>query len=193
MQKKHRKDGRSWFLAVHALCGATLPLPPSVLGSDGWADGWHSVEQPEAWTFGHAVLQSESIGVEAKLFAASTLKGKVCCGYPSPIPAIGGVQGKAVWLTMGLSDYLRLAPAATRFAGFIARFFDQPTRPLPYWRSAHTNPVMCLSRGVVPPDAGVERCHRSCGPGAGYGCAELGRSVGVPDGSPGGGNGRQED
>jgi hypothetical protein len=52
---------------------------------DGWADGWHSVEQPEAWTFGHAVLQSETISVEAKLFAASTLKGKVCehsMGWP---------------------------------------------------------------------------------------------------------------
>ena len=35
-------------------------------------------EQPEAWNFGHAILQSESASIEAKLFAASTLKGKVC-------------------------------------------------------------------------------------------------------------------
>jgi hypothetical protein len=34
-------------------------------------------EQPEAWNFGHAILQSESASIESKLFAASTLKGKV--------------------------------------------------------------------------------------------------------------------
>lgn len=34
-------------------------------------------KSPEAWTFGHAVLQSETISDEAKLFAASTLKGKI--------------------------------------------------------------------------------------------------------------------
>ncbi|KAI5816867.1 armadillo-type protein [Pyronema omphalodes] len=31
----------------------------------------------EAWNFGYVVLQSETISVEAKLFAASTLKGKI--------------------------------------------------------------------------------------------------------------------
>jgi hypothetical protein len=36
------------------------------------------MKQIEAWNFGYVVLQSETISVEAKLFAASTLKGKVC-------------------------------------------------------------------------------------------------------------------
>ncbi|TGZ83002.1 ARM repeat-containing protein [Ascodesmis nigricans] len=37
----------------------------------------HFQKSPEAWTFGHAVLQSQTTSVEAKLFAASTLKGKI--------------------------------------------------------------------------------------------------------------------
>jgi hypothetical protein len=65
-----------------ARCAGTLPTRCSAaaigyLERNGWADGWDSVEQPEAWNFGHAVLQSDTISVEAKLFAASTLKGKV--------------------------------------------------------------------------------------------------------------------
>ena len=33
--------------------------------------------QPEAWTTTHAILQSPDSAVEARLFAATTLKGKV--------------------------------------------------------------------------------------------------------------------
>lgn len=68
-----RGEGHARF-GEHKSCTAACLR---ILVRDGWADGWHSVEQPEAWSFGHAVLQSETIGVEAKLFAASTLKGKV--------------------------------------------------------------------------------------------------------------------
>ncbi|KAI5806937.1 armadillo-type protein [Geopyxis carbonaria] len=34
-------------------------------------------KSPEAWTFGHVVLQAETTSVEAKMFAATTLKGKI--------------------------------------------------------------------------------------------------------------------
>lgn len=48
----------------------------------GLTDGFIT-QQPEAWTFSHAVLSSDSVAVEAKLFAASTLKGKVCYRNPA--------------------------------------------------------------------------------------------------------------
>jgi len=38
-----------------------------------------SASQPEAWTTTHAILQNSDSAIEARLFAATTLKGKVKC------------------------------------------------------------------------------------------------------------------
>lgn len=44
------------------------------------------MQQIEAWTTTHALLQSPDVPVEAKLFAATTLKGKVRVFFPDDFP-----------------------------------------------------------------------------------------------------------
>lgn len=39
--------------------------------------GWLMLTQTEAWNITHSILQSSEASIESKLFAATTLKGKV--------------------------------------------------------------------------------------------------------------------
>ena len=66
--------------------------------------------QPEAWQTTHTILQDSSCPIEARLFAATTLKGKVRSNEP-PLKC---------WLILS-TDHLRFASAAYRVLDITAR------------------------------------------------------------------------
>lgn len=57
----------------------------SVCFEIGWAGGRLAdfSQQQEAWNATHTILQDSSTSPEARLFAATTLKGKVDCNHMS--------------------------------------------------------------------------------------------------------------
>jgi hypothetical protein len=89
-------------------------------------------------------------------------------------------------------DNLRFTSTTTRVARFAAGFPDRSSGCVPRRCSTHTYPALRVSGRACAPDAGVAKCDRSRDSSAGDRCAELGSSVGVFDGTSGGGDGRQK-
>lgn len=93
-----------------------------------------NASQIEAWTTTHALLQSPDVPVEAKLFAATTLKGKV----------IPRALTDHRFLRSNLLDCVRLGPTTPRLRTRASRFRPQFTRCFRLGPASHSDSAMCV-------------------------------------------------
>ena len=99
------------------------------------------------------MLESSSVDAAAKLFAATTLKGKVRW---SP---------GAWWCVSSLTqpDRIRPSPDTPRAAARAACLYHEEPYRLPCWAKAHQTDAVCVSGQLGDTDDRMERCpHRHC-------------------------------
>ena len=87
-------------------------------------------KSPEAWTTTHAILQNSDSPVEARLFAATTLKGKV---------SLKVLLSPSLHVLQGVIDHLRPPPIARDRLGPIARLSDITSPDLQQRTETHTH------------------------------------------------------
>lgn len=106
--------------------------------------------QSEAWTITHSILSSSEAAAEAKLFAATTLKGKVWR------------RGRLVWPLLIFKDHIRLRPVASGIFTVPTRFSSYPSQYILRRTKTHTDTAMRLSSKSRHSDAWMERCASAC-------------------------------
>lgn len=83
------RDGRNWEFNMRGVAWEAMSVCVSTGGGFVFcvteSRGVHQADlrkffeiQPDAWTTTHAILQSRQATLDSRLFAATTLKGKVC-------------------------------------------------------------------------------------------------------------------
>ena len=103
----------------------------------------------EAWKITIGILQSEA-DAEVKLFAATTLRGKVCSHT-------GFIASSELMLV----DYLWSATTAWRSFAIPSRSAFTASKAVCYWRPTDTYPVMCMFGDFGNTDDRLERCGAS--------------------------------
>jgi hypothetical protein len=107
------------------------------------------ISQAEAWQVTIGILQSDA-DLEPKLFAATTLKGKV------------EITKHRTSCKADLLDYLRRQSDTRRCAAVPSRSSFAASEGLRDWAKTDSNSAMCLFSGVGYTNDGMERRGADC-------------------------------
>src|SRR5947209_20309197 len=101
------------------------------------------------------MLQSPDVPLEAKLFATTTMKGK------SSLPEVHLHLFRICMLIFCETDHIRHSPTSSRLAAPAQGLSASPPLRFSCWTAeqSHPNATMCLSRGALSPNDGMEGCH----------------------------------